>query len=338
MANKSRVLYLLRYLQRHSDEDHPVSTAEIRQELAGKGCPATVETLRDDIRMLREAGFDILANESSGLSTTYAWVDRAFDTAELQILIDAVASARFIPLAKSQNLIGKLADMAGPSFAEELRPAVLSAEFVKTKDPQFLYVIEKIREGIQEGRKIAFQYFMYDLDKKRVPRRGGEEYVVSPYGMFWRYDRYFLIAWSDRREKVTVFRVDRMGLPRITEEERVPPPDSFNIRDYSEKIFWMYEGPEEQVTLRCRHHMMENIIDYFGQDVVPENVTADTFDVTVDVSVSNPFFAWVLGYAGDMAIAGPEKVKREYVELLRSGIEETEKTENGKGKNHEQPV
>ena len=108
MANKSRVLYLLRYLREHSDEDHPVATAEIRQELAGKGCPVTVETLRDDIRMLREAGFDILVNESSGLATTYAWVDRAFDTAELQILIDAAASARFIPLSRSKKLIEKL--------------------------------------------------------------------------------------------------------------------------------------------------------------------------------------------------------------------------------------
>ncbi len=322
MANKSRVLYLLRYLQRYSDEERPVSTAEIRKELAEKGCPATVETLRDDIRMLREAGFDILVNEQSGLSTTYAWADRAFDTAELQILIDAVASARFIPLSKSKKLIGKLADMAGPSSAEEIRPAVLSAEFVKTKDPQYLYVIERIREGIRAGKKIAFRYYEYNLEKKRVPRRGGEEYIVSPYAMMWRYDRYFLIGRSDRREKTAVYRVDRMGLPRVTDEERIPPPDSFSIRDYSEKIFWMYEGQEEKVTLRCRHHMMENILDYFGQDVVPENVTADTFDVTVDVSVSNPFFAWVLGYAGDMKIAGPEKVMEEYRNLLQRSLEE----------------
>ena len=81
----------------------------------------------------------------------------------------------------------------------------------------------------------------------------------------------------------------------------------------SEKIFWMYEGPEERLTIRCRHHMMENIIDYFGGDVVPENVTTDTFDVKVDVSVSKTFFAWVLGCAGDITIAGPEKVKKEYI-------------------------
>ena len=321
MGNKSRVLYLLRYLQRYSDEDHPVSTAEVRREMAEKGCPATVETVRDDVRMLRETGYDILVNETSGLSTTYAYVDRPFDTAELQILIDAVASARFIPLAKSKNLIRKLSEMAGPSHTEELRPPVLSAEFVKTKDPQYLYVVEAVREGIRTGRKIAFRYYTYTLGKERVPRRGGEKYVVSPYGLLWRYDRYFLIGWSEKREKTAVFRMDRMGLPKVLEEERVPPPEGFDIRDYSEKIFWMYDGDEEQVTLRCKHHMMENIIDTFGQDVVPRNVTEDTFDVTVDVSVSNTFFSWVLGYAGDMTIAGPESVRESYIGLLRKEME-----------------
>ena len=59
MANKSRILYLLRYLQENSDEDHPVTTAEIRKALADKGCPVTVETLRNDIVMLQETGFNM---------------------------------------------------------------------------------------------------------------------------------------------------------------------------------------------------------------------------------------------------------------------------------------
>ena len=337
MANKSRVLYLLRYLQQNSDEDHPVTTAEIRQELAKKGCPATVETVRDDILMLRETGFDITVNESPGLSTTYSYVDRAFDVTELQILIDAVASSRFIPLSKSENLIRKLADMAGPSSAEEIRPSVLSAEFVKAKDPKYLYVIESIREGIHRKKKIAFQYFQYNLNKERVPRHNGEKYIISPYETLWRYDRYFLIGYSDRREKVAVFRVDRMGLPHVMEEDSVSPPEGFNIRDYSEKIFWMYDGYEEQVTLRCKHHMMENIIDYFGQDVVPRNVTEDTFDVTVTVSVSNTFFAWALGYAGDMTIVGPPKTREEYIDLLRKEIDEAQNTtQESKGGQPEQ--
>ena len=90
MANKGRVLVMLRFLQQCSDEDHPVTTAEIRKELADKGCPATVETVRDDISMIRECGFDVVVNETSGQSTTYSYVDRDFSATELQILIDHV--------------------------------------------------------------------------------------------------------------------------------------------------------------------------------------------------------------------------------------------------------
>lgn len=322
VANKSRVLYLLQYLQNNSDEDRPVSTAEIREELARHGCSATVETIRNDIHTLQETGYDISVNETNGLSTTYNYVDRPFDVSELQILIDAVASSRFIPLSKSKQLIHKLSEMAGPSCKEEIRPGVLSAEFIKAQDPQFLYIIELIREGIQKKKKIAFQYFQYDLNKTRVPRRDGEKYVVSPYATLWRYDRYFLIGYSEHLEKVAVYRVDRMGLPHILDDDIVPQPEEFNIRDYSEKIFWMYDGPEEMVTLRCKHHMMQNIIDYFGQDVIPENVSEGTFDVTVSVSVSNTFFSWVLGFAGDMTIIGPKSVTEAYSSLLQQGLDE----------------
>ena len=330
MANKSRVLYLLRYLQQHSDEDRPVSTAEIRQELAGKGCPVTVETLRDDILMLREAGFDIAVNETSGQSTTYSYIDRDFSAPELQILIDAVSSSQFITRSKSEQLIKKLVAMAGPSYTEELRPDVLTAECVKAGNNQLLYIIQKIREAIRNDKKISFQYYTMNLDKERVPRHGGKTYVISPYATLWRYDRYFLLGWSDEREKVAVFRVDRMGMPELSEENRTPQPGYFRIQDYTKKVFWMYDGPEKRVTLRCRRHMLDNIVDYFGKDVVPGNITDDTFDVAVTVSVSNPFFAWVAGFTGDMAIAGPADVKEAYKAMLQKCLDDTAATDKCK--------
>ena len=155
MANKGRVLYLLRYLQQCSDEDHPVTTAEIRKELADKGCPATVETVRDDISMIRGCGFDIAVSEKSGQSTTYSYVDRDFSAPELQILIDAVSSSQFITKSKSEQLINKLVSMAGPSHAEELQPNVLNAEYVKARNSQFLYIIQRIHEAIRNDNMSA---------------------------------------------------------------------------------------------------------------------------------------------------------------------------------------
>lgn len=322
MSNKSRILYLLHFLQENSDEEHPVSTAEIRSALKEKGCPVLIETLRNDIATLREAGFDIVVNEANGLSTTYSYVDRVLDVPELQILIDAVSSSQFISQIRSRRLIEKLTTMAGPSYRANLRPGIMTSDFIKTPNSQLLYTVQKIQQAIQSDHKITFQYFQFNLNKKRVPRHEGKWYVISPYVTIWKHERYFLVGWSDEREKVVVFRIDRMGIPKLTREIREPAPESFNVRDYTERIFNMYdEGDMETVTLRCRHHMIDHIIDYFGKDVDPFNITEETFDVNIKVCASTTFFSWVMGYVGDMTITGPKRVCDALSQMLKEVLD-----------------
>lgn len=105
MANKTRVLFRLRYIQQHSDEQHALTTAELRNALLENGYNTTVPTLRDDIETLMASGFDISVSEGSGVTTTYRYVDREWTTPELQILIDAVSSSLFLTTEKSKELI-----------------------------------------------------------------------------------------------------------------------------------------------------------------------------------------------------------------------------------------
>ena len=144
MANKGRVIYLLQFLERCSDEDHPVAKAEIGKELSDKGCTATVVTVRDDISMTRECGFDVVVNEKNGQPISYSYVDRDFDVPEHQSLIDAVSSTQFITKSKIEQFIRKLMTMAGFSHAEGLQPNVLCAEYIKARNSQFLYIIQRI--------------------------------------------------------------------------------------------------------------------------------------------------------------------------------------------------
>lgn len=329
MANKNRILCLLQFLQHHSDEDHAVSTADIRTALKEMDCPVTTETLRNDIAALKDAGYDIAVNEASGLTTTYSYIDRPLDAPELQILINAVSSSQFISHTRSKQLVSKLVTMAGPSHREELKPGIMISEFIKTPNSQLLYTVQKIQQAIQFDRKIMFQYFRFNLDKERVPRHDGKWYVISPYVTIWKHERYFLVGWSDEREKVVVFRIDRMGIPKLTREIRVPAPESFNVRDYTERIFNMYdEGNMEMVTLRCSHHMIDHIIDYFGKDVELFNITEQTFDVNIRVCVSTTFFSWVMGYVGDMTIAWPKRVCDAYCETLQRSVDSVRNAES----------
>ena len=72
MIMKNRVLLLKDYLQEHSDEKHPLKTAEIRKYLRENGCPVSIQTLRTDIQSLLNTGYEILITEEQGKPTTYS--------------------------------------------------------------------------------------------------------------------------------------------------------------------------------------------------------------------------------------------------------------------------
>ena len=326
MAKKSRLLYLQQYLQENSDEGKTVTTADIRRAMAEKGYSLVIETLRDDIECLQNAGYDIQVNESDGLSTTYSWIDREWSTPELQILIDAVSSSQFITKEKSEQLIAKLVGMAGPSFREELRPRILVSEHIKAPNQKILLNVQSIRRAINRDKKITFRYLQYTVpDKEQRPRHQGEpeeDYVVSPYATIWNNDRYYLVGYSDKRQEVNTFRIDRMDGTKQIQKKRVPVPDDFNVQDYTDKVFWMYDGNEEAVTLRCRHGILDQVIDRFGEGIELKNVTANTFDITVPVCISNTFYAWVVQFVGEMNIVSPGYIRDAYAEYLQDAIDD----------------
>lgn len=325
MAMKPRVLYLMQYLEQNSDEQHPVTTAEIRKELAAKGCPVSIITLRADIQSLLEAGYEISINEKEGLSTTYSWIDRDLSAPELQILVDAVSSSQFITTEKSKELIQKLVTLAGPSYRASLTPQILVSEHVKAPNKQILLSVQAIRRAIDHDRKITFKYMQYNTDKAQVPKYAGtpeEDYVVSPYATIWNSDRYYLVGYYEKRKQVNTFRIDRMTKVRQIQKKRVPEPDDFNVQDYTDKVFWMYDGNEEEVTLRCRHKILDQVIDRFGEGIELKNVTKQTFDVTVPVCISGTFYAWVLQFVGEMNIIAPGHVKDAYAGYLQEAIDD----------------
>ena len=327
MPNRDRLILLLQTLKDYSDDETWLTTADIRAVLEMEGHECSIRSVRRDVRSLQNAGFKIAVSEAEGITTRYAWMDREWTKPELQILIDAVASAQFIPEARSRRFINRLAKMAGPSHVEELQPQILISEHIKAKNRDMIQTVQAIRKAIRRERKIAFRYLKYTEDKTRVPRHAGtqeETYVLSPYATVWNNDRYYLVGWSDKRQKVATFRIDRMEVPRQLPQKRVPPPEDFDVRDYTDKVFKMYSGPEENVTLRCSMEILDQVIDRFGEDVELTDIDEkkEHFTVTVPVNLSTTFYAWVFQYVGKMKITAPESVKDAYKEYLQEALDE----------------
>ena len=130
-----------------------------------------------------------------------------------------------------------------------------------------------------------------------------------------------MVGYSEARNNVNTYRVDRMTAVKQVDRKRIPEPEYFRIQDYMDKVFWMYNGREEEVTLRCRHSILDQVIDRFGEGIRLENITRQTFDITVPVCVTVTFFAWVTQFVGEMAIAAPGDVRDAYAGYMQDAID-----------------
>lgn len=324
MPTKDRLLVLLQTLQNNSDDETWLTTQDLRSALEKEGHECSIRTLRRDVQSLHNCGYDIAVQEEEGRFTRYAFMGRKWSMPDLQILVDAVSAAQFIPQKRSEELVAELASMAGPSHEKELRPQILVSEHVKAKNKNMIYAVQEIRRAIDRNKKIRFRYLEYNTEKQQVRKHEGtdeEWYVVSPYATVWNDDRYYLVGWSDKRERVVVFRIDRMEVPKILPNRRMPEPADFDVRDYTDKVFRMYGGQEEKVTLRCDLEILDQVIDRFG-DGLEIRPGKKHFTVTVPVSLSTTFYAWVFQYVGKMSIISPEYVREAYAGYLEEALDD----------------
>ena len=312
---KKRLLMLIKLLQDHTDEDHPVSTRDIMAYYKENGMSSDRKTLDADIKLLQEQGFDLIKIKSS--PNKYYIASREFELPELKLLIDAVQSSRFITEKKSRELSKKLAGLASAEQAKELDRHTGVNGRAKSTNEQQLYTVDTITKAINEKKKIRYQYQEYDGKKRKILRNDGEVYVLSPYMLYWNEDFYYVVGYSDKRECITAFRVDRIVNIEITDAKAVKKPKGFKVSDYSSSIFGMYSGPETEVELECRNNLMKYIIDHFGEKIKVRPTENGTFLTTVTVELSPVFYGWVFQFGGGIKIAGPNKVVNEYNEMKR---------------------
>ena len=222
IRNKQRPFRMLKYLYENTDENHPVSTPELVKIFQAEDAHASRKTIKDDIDVLIGEGFDIVTVRST--QNSFFLANRKFEIPEIKLLIDAVSSSRFINREKSAVLIEKLTGMVSKAQAEKIRRHLYTADRVKADNRQIYYIVDAVTDAINEGKKICFQYFEYDGDKKTLLRRNGVKYYVSPYALVWDDNHYYMLGFSDDRQRIANYRVDRMCNTGMTEEAAVPMP------------------------------------------------------------------------------------------------------------------
>lgn len=315
-GQKLKLLYILRLLTENSDENHPVSTADIISYLESNGIHSERKSIYDDIEKLCDFGYDIIQVQSR-LGGGYYMAGREFELAELKLLVDAVQSSRFITTRKSRSLIKKLERMAGKYDAGKLQRQVYVAGRIKTENESIYYNIDNIHRAIQENKQIEFQYLDWNLKKELVPRVGGRK-QVSPWALIWREENYYLAAYDSVDGIMKHYRVDKMGQVRVLKEAREGMEQFAKVDPavYTNQTFGMFSGTEEIVTLQFPNRLVGVVLDRFGREADIRPMTDRVFRIRVKVAVSGQFFGWLAGIGREAVVVSPAEVKEQYAVWL----------------------
>ena len=322
---KLKLLYLMKILMEQTDENHPLSVAELISELSKQGISAERKSIYNDLALLQEYGLDICKVHSK--KHGYFLGSREFELPELRLLVDAVQSARFITPKKSKELIQKLERLTSINLSKNLHRQVYIEDRIKCTNEEIYYTIDKLHTAISTNMQVSFQYYEYDLNKNRWLRNGGMEYVVSPYAMTWFDDHYYLVGNLEKWNDLSHFRIDRMcnvnimDRPRRNFEEVSRYKNSFNTADYSKKLYSMFPGDSERVKIRFAKHLVNAVLDRFGMDVsiLPED--DNHFIVAAEIIPSEGFISWLFIFGNEAEVLAPLFLRNrieEKIDSLRS--------------------
>lgn len=315
---KFKLYYLARIMLEKTDEEHYLTMPEILEQLRKYEVTADRKTIYTDLKDLERLGIEV-EGEAWGRSYRYHVISRQFEMPELKLLVDAIQSSRFITARKSNELIKKLESMVSIYEASELQRQVYVADRIKTMNESIYYTVDAIYSAIARNRKILFQYFQWNVKKEMELRRGGAFYQISPWGLAWDNENYYLVGFDTEADMIKHYRVDKMLHIRMSDEPRDGAEHfkGLNMASYTRKNFGMFGGREEQVKLRVSSRLAGVIIDRFGKDVIMIPSGDDHFTVTVDVAVSSQFISWVFALGDAAEIIGPADVRDRVEQEIR---------------------
>ena len=341
-AKKMLIMNILDILKRYTDEEHKLSQKQIMDILwSDYDMAADRKTVARNLSNLMAAGYPIecrddvartYINKQGEKETSYIlsdfYLERDFTDAELRLLIDSLLFSKHIPYSQCKELVEKLEGLSNKYFSAHVKH-VHTMTGITSPNNQLFWTIEVLDEAIEKGLQVAFNYNTYQTDKKMHPKENSDgsvrEFVVNPYQMAATNGRYYLICNYDGKPNLANCRLDRITNIRLLDtpikpKEQVQGGKQFSLPKHMAEHLYMFSGESIPVTFRMKKTIMNDVIDWFGTDIIFMDETEDEVTARVTVNWSAMRY-WAQQYCRFVRILTPtdlaETVKNDLTDALK---------------------
>ena len=295
-ATQERILHLLRWLQEETNPQHSLSSVEILDRWEALDLPTDRRSVYNDIQILKQMGYKI---HSSRTATNTYWIEsdriqksKYFTVSELGMLLDAVQSCRCVSQEDTEVLIHKLLWMVPKEERLALERPVYTDHAYKENGNELGDKLTILFQAISMKKKILFhqQYYSFHPEIRKSSAR--KTIILSPYFIHYDREHYHAVGWSDEYGNIQSYRVDRISGIRITKQRSRKRPTGFDPETSGDSIDPYMKQPVE-ITLRCNHDSLMEIIDRYGDHIPIHHIQANHFEVIIKTTLNPQFSRWL---------------------------------------------
>lgn len=329
-AKKLLIVRIMQVLERYSDVNHPLTQEEIIKKLEKDyGINAERKAIGRNIALLQEVF------ESEGINNPATAIviesdkrkgtfldKRLFEDAELRLLIDGVLASKHISEKYSSDLIEKLSMLSNKYFKSNIKHVYSVKDWNKTKNKALFLNIALIDEAIEKGRQITFDYNKYGADKKLHKT---STHTASPYQLILHNQHYYLVFLSEKWKNMGHFRLDKITNIDITDEPLTPLrkikgyENGLDYKKFASSLPYMFTDDIEKVTFVCDESIIDQVVDWFGEEVKLTDMGGGKFEAAVLAS-PNAMEYWALQYLNFVEIKTPLKLREKIKDNLALAV------------------
>ncbi len=303
MNKKIKLLYLMEFLYKESDELHPVSTPEIIDYLSHRGISAERKSIYEDLKLLQEWEMDILFTKSP--KQGYYLASRTFELVDIKIIIDMLCSAEFISVKKTEELIQKCSTLLSQHDSNNLLQQ-LTFSPKKKENEHIFYTVDSLQKAITSHYSISFQYFDFYFKNEKKYRKNAQFYSLIPLALIFENQRYYCIGYSLKHHNLTHYRIDKMDEVHL--QEYHPLDKKREVSHYIKTNFKLTLGEIENVSIQFDIALYSQVHDALGEDLFLEKKTDDYFIINLSTSLSPTFISWIFQFGASAKVLKPQKL------------------------------
>lgn len=309
-----RILHILDYLTRCTDDTKQVTVRNIQEHLA-ESCNlrnVSAITVRRDIDRLIASGHDIQITHGAHNTACYSLRSKKFTFNEIRFIVDSISINKFLTDFQKQKLIKKFEGLCSAAEVRQLISRItLNSQAMPSMD--LLENLEKVHSIISEGRKLNFEYGKYDVQRHVNYYHKRRELI--PCRVVYFNERFYLKCLDEETGTPRTYRIDRMRSitagDKFRRKAALPEPEGV-VLDIFEPERFAY------VTLRVKRILLDDMLEQFGKYAfVREDKTSPAWvEVQVKIGICPSFYRWVMRYEADMEIVAPADIREEFLQTL----------------------